>query len=172
MERGDQEGRRGGGQLEAIAQLEIEGEISSSSLFLSPTRRRFDGRRGGVCVTPLPFICSVREEDSSSPVASCGVSLFLLLPPPPPPFSLPETSKDSWKSILLNDRSRCSFPSVSFHRHLRAIERRISRRSGARAYPPPFSIILVVSPRFAYLSSPFSLVPSPCLDRCTRAPPP
>lgn len=72
----------GSGQLEAIAQLRIEGEIFFFLGFsLSNERTRED-----VCV-----ICSVRRI-----LRLLWVTLLLLSP-----FSLRETSKDSWKSIPL-----------------------------------------------------------------------
>lgn len=72
----------GSGQLEAIAQLRIEGEIFFFLGFSLSNERT----REGVCV-----ICSVRRI-----LRVLWVTLLLLSP-----FSLRETSKDSWKSIPL-----------------------------------------------------------------------
>lgn len=72
----------GSGQLEAIAQLRIEGEIFFFLGFSLSNERM----REGVCV-----ICSVRRI-----LRVLWVTLLLLSP-----FSLRETSKDSWKSIPL-----------------------------------------------------------------------
>lgn len=150
---GSSRARRGGGQLETIAQLGIEGEIFFLGFSLSNEKTRLFEARRRRCVR-YSVICSVREKDSSSPVGQ-----------PPPPLSLlfPSRNLEEFleKYPFKLDRS------LSLFLHFCIVSAPLPSRISRRTRCVSFSIILVVSPPFAYLSSPFSLPPASLYARST-----